>query len=298
MSGLRHRRAAAAVILAGLGALLAGCLIAPGKFESNLDIRRDGHFAFHYTGEIRMLALSQFAHDAATPAKFTPECFDIPPNQPATGQPTAAELAPVSRLCTPAEIAEQRHNWDAAQAEQAATKQQQAAQMKAMFGGIDPTSPQAAAEFVARLQHQAGWRRVVDKGNGVFDVDFAAAGDLSHDFAFPTIEKQPYVTPFLTVYRHADGMVRIEAPAFVGTASNGMSLLLASQHAQASDSGVPASAIDGHFTLTSDAPILANNTEEGPQGDPAGQRLAWRVTPSTTTAPTALLRLTPPAPAR
>lgn len=50
-------------------------------------------------------------------------------------------------------------------------------------------------------------------------------------------------------------------------------------------------ALDGMLTLTTDAQILANNTDEGPSAGTAGQRLLWTVNARTTAAPTALLRL-------
>jgi hypothetical protein len=51
--------------------------------------------------------------------------------------------------------------------------------------------------------------------------------------------------------------------------------------------------MDGQFTLRTDGAILANNTDEGPQADPAGQKLDWAVNLRTPAAPTALIRLTP-----
>jgi hypothetical protein len=68
--------------------------------------------------------------------------------------------------------------------------------MKAMLGGLDPSDPKAAEELAARLRRQAGFKSVVYKGNGLYEVDFAVSGQLSHDFAFPTIEKMPQITPF------------------------------------------------------------------------------------------------------
>ena len=49
---------------------------------------------------------------------------------------------------------------------------------------------------------------------------------------------------------------------------------------------------EGTFVLTTDAAILANNTDEGPHAAPTGQRLDWTVTPRAS-APTALVKLTP-----
>jgi hypothetical protein len=50
---------------------------------------------------------------------------------------------------------------------------------------------------------------------------------------------------------------------------------------------------EGTFTLRTEGQILANNTDEGPQADPANglTRLDWKVDVRTTAAPTALIKL-------
>ncbi len=40
------------IAVAVLPALLSGCLLIPGKFDSTMDIRRDGNFTFAYKGEV------------------------------------------------------------------------------------------------------------------------------------------------------------------------------------------------------------------------------------------------------
>jgi len=50
---------------------------------------------------------------------------------------------------------------------------------------------------------------------------------------------------------------------------------------------------DGTFSVTTDAPILANNTDEGPTASAAGKVLSWTINPRTPSAPTALLKLAP-----
>ncbi|HMO71129.1 MAG TPA: hypothetical protein PKC84_05710, partial [Paracoccaceae bacterium] len=49
--------------------------------------------------------------------------------------------------------------------------------------------------------------------------------------------------------------------------------------------------IEGTFTLRTDGAVMANNTEEGPQPDAAGQVLSWTVSPRSAAAPMALVRL-------
>ena len=272
------RRSLALLALAGLCLLLAGCLLTPGRFTSSLDIRRDGTFAFAYTGEIHMLALSKLAEagkDARLPnaAPFQPACFQQDGVKP--------------RPCSSAEIAEQRRHHDEDASASGAKKQRDAEMAKQLLGGLDPTNPKSAEEFAARLRKQAGWRRVDYKGDGLFVVDFAIAGRLDHDLVFPVIEHFPAANAFVTVYRHGDGSLRVEAPAYAGRMAKAAA-------AKPGEAPAPMSLIDGRFTLTTDAAILANNTEEGPKPDARGQRLEWVVNSQTLAVPSALLQLRAP----
>ena len=85
---------------------------------------------------------------------------------------------------------------------------------KAWLGGLDPSDPKAADAFAERLSRQAGWKSVINRGDGRFEVEYAVSGRLDHDFSFPMIERMPAVVPFVTMIRRADGSVRIDAPAF------------------------------------------------------------------------------------
>ena len=75
-----------------------------------------------------------------------------------------------------------------------------------------------------------------------------------------------------------------------------MAMMQAGMMAKAAESKPDAAAppeaqIDGRFHLTTDAPILANNTDDGPTPDARGQRLDWVVNSQTQAAPTALIQL-------
>lgn len=275
------KRMAAAAVVAALALLVSACLLLPGKFASSLDLRRDGRFTYAYTGEIRLLALSKMAQ-AGQKKAFEPEtCTDDEMN---------------ARPCTAAELAEQRRNWEESQRAAAEKAKKDAEGMKAMLGGIDPSSPQAAEELAARLRRQVGWRSVVYKGDGLFLVDFALTGRLDHDFAFPTIERFPMANAFVQLSRRADGTVRVDAPGFgPSTGTNPFAAMMGMGMGGMTESGdkdaAPPSPADGLFTLTTDGAVLANNTDEGPQPDPAGQKLTWTVNPRSAGAPTALIRL-------
>lgn len=278
---LTPKRTACAAIVAALSLLLSACLLAPGKFTSTLDLRKDGRFSFTYAGQISMLGLSKLAQmDRKGSALFEPA-------------PCRTENQAIKRQCTPAEIAQQRKDWEAGQQAGTDKAKKDAEQARVLFGGIDPTSPRAAEEMAERLRKQAGWRSVVYKGDGLYEVDFALSGTLDHDFAFPTIERFPMANAFVVINRRADGSVRVDAPGFGPSSGSGLSNLAAmAAMDKARDGKLPLPELDGTFTLTTDGQILANNTEDGPRAGTTGQVLAWTITPRSGSAPTALLRLT------
>lgn len=285
------RRSGIALAVAALSLLLAACFLTPGKFTSNLDLRRDGTFAFNYAGEIHMLELSKLAAMGAKQAneEFSASaCYNDDYDE---------------RPCSKKELDDQRKQWDDEQKATAEKKKDESEKMRAVFGGIDPSSPEGAQELANRLRKQAGWRKVDYKGNGLFEVDFAIAGRLNHDFTFPTIERFPLSETFVVVNLRADGSARVDAPGFAQNQSSnpfGNVMALAAMggaggKAEGEETNSEAAAalpqIDGRFSITTDGTILANNTDEGPAAIAGGQRLDWTITPRTTAAPTALVRL-------
>lgn len=293
-----NRRIAAVLGAAAMLFVLAGCMVLPGRFASDLSLHRDGTFTFHYKGEIILAALAQGSKTAKA-EPFTPEPFE---QQPCTDPQTDE-----THDCTEAEIAQQRAKWSDEQKERKAAKANEADQnrkmMQAFMGGIDPDDPKAAAAFAQRLARQEGYASVVSKGSGKFEVDYTASGRLDHDFTFPTIERLPMVMPFVSLIRRADGSVRVDAPAFSTAAANPVMPGLGAMAAMGSmkDSSKPGSKAgadgppiaEGTFTVRTDGQILANNTDEGPQADTAAglSRLDWKVDARTATAPTALIKL-------
>lgn len=284
-------RFALAGVVAALSLLLSACLISPGKFTSALDIRKDGRFSYSYTGEIYLLGLSKLAemgNKAKADETFSAsDCF----KDDGSGD---------ERPCTSAELDSQKQDWQQSREARASKDKNDAEMMRAMLGGIDPSSPKAAEELADRLRKQAGWKTVTYKGDGLFEVDFAIAGQIGHDFSFPTIERFPMANAFIVLNHRADGTVRMDAPGFSG--ANGgagsmggltqLAMLGAASEADKKGEAMPKfPALDGMLTLTTDAQILANNTDEGPSAGTAGQRLLWTVNARTTAAPTALLRL-------
>lgn len=269
-------RAAFALLLC---LLAAGCFLLPGKFVSELTLKRDGTFAFTYQGDIHVLALTKLAQDEASEGKvFKP-------------LPRCKDDGGVGEACSDEDEATQRSTWEAEQKAGADKRKQDAEMMQKMLGGIDPADPRAAEELAERMRKQAGWRSVTYAGDGKFVVDYAISGRLDHDFTFPTIEKLPIATPFVQLIRRADGSVRIDAPAFAASNSGGPFAAMASGLTE-KDKGPGIPQLDGTFAVTTDGTVLANNTDEGPQAGAGGlKRLVWKVTARTTAAPTALIGL-------
>jgi len=274
---------------------LTGCFLQPGKFDSALDLRKDGTFTFTYKGQIYMLALSKMAEeagkaDAAAPFVGRP-CLDEDQNE---------------HPCTKAELAEQQSKWREERQQKLQQDQQNRQAMRAMLGGIDPNDPRAAEQLAEHMRRQAGWRSVTYLGDGMFDVDFSVTSRLTHDFAFPTLEQFPMNDFFVLLTRRQDGSVRIDAPGYspqgggnpMGAIMAGMTGDLATTGAadegdKGEAKGPPVPAIDGTFRIVTDGQILANNTDEGPRAGPGGQVLQWTVNQRTSAAPTALVKLAP-----
>jgi hypothetical protein len=278
MDFARITKPATIALLAGLTLLVSACMLVPGRFVSDLDVRDDGLFTFRYSGQIVMLPLSDMA-DKANKQEFEP-------------QPCEADNG-VPRDCSKGEIEEQRKEWEESQN---AKSQGEAEMMGAMLGGIDPSDPKEAEALAEQLRRQAGWRSVEYKGNGIYDVDFAISGRIDHDFTFPTIEGFPMANPFVQISRRKDGSIRIDAPAFGPAGGSPMGGLM--QAAAMSESKgkkeIELPEPEGTFTIRTNATILANNTDEGPQALAGGdQSLKWDVNARTAAAPTALVKLAP-----
>ncbi|MGE4303800.1 MAG: hypothetical protein AB7E24_07160 [Novosphingobium sp.] len=279
MQTLSNRNAARKVLTgfaaAALSLLAAACIFAPGAFTSRLDIRKDRSFSFRYTGEILMIPMMETSKSDKK-ATFKPDdCYDDDTYE--------------KRDCTPAEIADQKAQWEEENASKDKGKAQ-AAQM--MLGGMDPSNPEAGKAMAERLRRQTGWNKVEYMGEGKFDVDFAISGTLGHDFVFPTMEDFPMSNVFVQVSLRQDGSIRIDAPGFgPPSGSAAMAGMMSGMASTDKSDDSPTALADGTFTVLTDAQILANNTDEGPKSAPGGQALEWEINPRTKAAPTALLKM-------
>jgi len=289
--------------------LLSSCLWGPGKFKSDLTLHRDGSFVLDYRGEIviqipkdefspRPWKDSQaFCYEKISTPKLKPAAFQIVPIAPPAPAPpppappglrapiVAAPMKP--RACTPAEIAQQKSEWQKIQATAAAKRREEAQKVAKMYGlpGLDDASSQ---EFAAKLRKYAGWRSVTYRGNGVYDVDYHFVGSARQDFVFPALPDNDFLLPFIAIRRRADGAVLVTAPQLVGGAgplgSRGTGLWGASK-------GAPTSRANGRFTIITDGEILTNNSEDGPSATAGGREVHWDVQASSMKMPEALIRL-------
>ncbi|NWK96943.1 hypothetical protein DM806_14960 [Sphingobium lactosutens] len=239
--------------LAGLLSLSA-CLVTPGKFESSLDIRADRSFAFAYKGEILASDMGKDAIMGGT----TPTDGD--------GQEGDPENTP-----TLMQIAQQQKEEDFSGAAKGGTDKSDEVQMQAI---------------ATALSKEKGFRSARYVGNHKFEIDYAISGTLTHAFLFPFNIDAQIVLPFVAVEMRGTDRVRVKAPGF----SNGFDK---SQGPGGMGSGGDdaAKALNGTFTLTTDAEIVGQNQEEGAQSTPQGKRIVWQITPLTGDAPMATLRV-------
>ena len=276
-----------AALAAASSLALTGCLLSPGTFTSELHMMKDGGFAYSYDGEIQMLALSKLAEmGAKAEDTFEAECID--------------EETYEQRECSLAEVSQQRAEWQAGASERRAEAERKAEQAKQMLGGFDPSDPEAAQKLADQLERQRGWEKVDYMGDGIFDVDFRVSGRMTHDFAFPMVEKMPMANMFVTMMLRDGGQVRVDAPGFAaqggGNPMQGMMagmMGLASlglEEGEAEGATMPHIVLPkGTFTIVTDGRILANNTDEGPVANARGQALVWNIDQQTEQAPTALI---------
>ena len=174
--------------VASAALLLTGCLWGPGKFASDLTVRKDGSFTLDYRGEI-VLQLPPDMNSKAEPWKDEiAQCYVGEDGTKDTPERTG-DVYPKERPCTAREIASQKAQYEKQMAETAASKRKSNEEMAKVFGlpGLDVASNRA---FAAKLMKYEGWRSVSYRGSGVFDVDYHFSGRATQDFLFPALPRQ------------------------------------------------------------------------------------------------------------
>lgn len=290
------------IMLVTLPALLGGCFLIPGAFTSSLDMRRDGRFTFAYKGEILFQSPEEAMKSETGAPKiwtdamavcpkdgdpFTNE-FDIPDSP--RPQPAGEEEDAPNRACTRAEIATLKKEWDTKQAEKREKDKKEGEQFAALFG-YNPTDEESNRRLAATIMRQEGWKSVVYRGNGVFDVDYQFSGTIGHDFIFPVFPQGDVIIPFVMIRGHDKGSVRISAPALTGAGMKSFGMQAKMLGAAGMPKDPTTMRTKGRFTITTDGEILTNNTDDGPVAATNGRTLAWDIDARNTKTPEALIRL-------
>ena len=230
--------------------VLSSCILSPGKFVSTLHIGKDRSFTFTYVGEVIMLDPS-----AAMQQGMQEGLASIPdsPDGDADADPEDDVLA--NAVETPA---------PATPAAPAAETAQQIAEGKAI---------------AEALSKEVGYRSVEYLGKNKFRVDYAMSGRLDRSFVYPINLDAKSVIPWIAVEVRKDRTVRIKAIAFGEEQEMG----------GASKPDQPEKERSGTFTFTTDAELVMQNNEDGMAPGP-GTKVVWKVTPTSTTVPTAVVR--------
>jgi hypothetical protein len=274
--------------------LLSGCLWTPGKFTSELALRKGGTFVLDYRGEILFQVPNE--KDGPPPAPWTDAMAACAVDQ-APRVRAGAELAipvtesaeiPKQRACTATEIATVKAQYQREAAEQAERKAKEADQMAKMFG-LPGADDESNRRFAASLTKYKGWRSVAYRGKGVFDVDYHFEGRADQDFAFPLMPDSNLVVPFVAIRRRSDGSVLVTAPGLTGGAGP-FGARATAMGLPDVDKG-PKSKAQGRFTITTDGDILTNNSEDGPAPASGGKQVHWVVGPGSQRVPEMLVRL-------
>jgi len=233
--------------------LLSACLVTPGKFDSTLDIRADRSFSFTYKGEI-------LASDMGKGLGSMPGNDDPIDGAPPKDQQSSLHTALQSK--TQGKTEERFDVKD------------------------DKNDEQQMQAIAAALLKEKGFRSARYMGNHRFEIDYAISGRLTHAFLFPFNSDAQIVLPFVVVELRGEDRARVKAPGY----SNGYDK---SQSPMGGGNDDAAKALDGTFTLTTNAEIVSQNQEDGAQDTPQGKRIVWKVTPLTSEAPAATLKFRP-----
>ena len=239
---------------------LASCILTPGKFVSTLRIDADRHFTFTYVGEVLAIDIGDDM------MKGLGDSSSDTPTDPAAGDGEA----------TLQQLTFQKDG------DKGGDKDGDAKSTAAKKAAADAKN-RTIAEMLSK---EAGYRKVVYLGDGKFSIDYAISGTLDHAFLWPYNVDAELVFPFIAIELRANNTVRVKAPAFAndnGKSSSAMGM-------QGMDKA--SSQLDGTLTLDTNAEIVSQNNEDGAVTAPGGRKtIAWKATPLTKDAPSAVLRM-------
>jgi len=269
------------LVAAATPLMLIACLWSPGKFTSELTLRKNGTFTLDYKGEI----LFQLPDEKAKPEPWSDDMARCISGGTSQTDVTEGE----TRECAPAEVAAMKAAHDKREAARLESKRKNDDEMAKVFGlpGSDDASNR---KFAATLMKYKGWRSVAYQGKGVFAVDYRGEGRLDQDVAFPMIPDSDLMLPFIALRRRADGSVLVTAPAFTG-GSGPFGARAKMMGLPESDKNGPQSRAAGRFIIVTDGEILTNNSEDGAAPHAGGRQLKWDVDATSTKVPEALVKL-------
>lgn len=275
------------MVAAAAPLLLTACLWSPGKFMSDLTLRKNGTYTLDYKGEI-LLQLPESEKDM-TPQPWSgamARCFKD--GRTETVSPVSSDDADEVRPCTAAELDALKAGHDRKESERVASKRQESEQMAKVFG-LPGSDEDSNRKFAATLMKYKGWRSVAYQGNGVFLVDYHGEGSLAQDVVFPMIPDSDLILPFIAMRRRADGAVLVSAPSFTG--GSGPFGARAKMMGLPDKNDGPQSRAQGRFTIVTDGEILTNNSEDGAAPHARGRQLKWDVDAASAKVPEALVKL-------
>lgn len=235
---------------------LSGCFFVPGRFNSKLDIAKDGSFFFSYTGELVFLMPEERLQDWDDAMA---RCYDD------SGDGMDA------RPCTDAETAEEKARFDAQNGES-----EEAGKYISELVGFNPISPESNRALAKELERHPGWKKVQYVGPGRFYVEYEMRGQLDRDFAFPLIPQAQMAMPFVHIARAEGNTVKVRGGGF---ASPQLRSLLNGSNPDADSDERKAMAAQfgdlarGTFIVTTTARINSTNGAEDADGD--SKRLTW-----------------------
>lgn len=236
--------------VAAAALVLSSCILSPGKFVSTLHIGKDRSFTFTYVGEVILLDPASAMQQGMQEGMAS--TMDSPDD--ADVDPEDDVLANGVENPPPA-----------APAAPAAETAQAIAEGKAI---------------AEALSKEVGYRSVEYLGRNKFRVDYAMTGRLDRSFVYPVNLDAKSIIPWVVVEVRTDRTVRVKAIAF-GDPDEGIG-----STAKPSDQEKERS---GTFTFTTDAELVMQNNEEGMAPGP-GTKVVWKVTPTSKTVPTAVVR--------
>lgn len=253
---------------------LSSCIFVPGRFDSALDIRKDGTFSFSYKGEIIFETLGS----EQGPSKNIEVWND-------KSAFCGVDAQNATLQCSTEEIAEQRLEWETERKLYGPKADDDSAELIRIFD-IDPRNESSFQPFADELKKQKGWKKVSYLGKGEFDVEYAISGRLDHDFMFPVFPKFNMLDPFVIIRVGQSDTLHIATPGLPGGSTRALAALVGNK---SMSNDIPKTQRTfGVFTLTTDAMIKSQNSgsvvveEAGGSPGVTNRKVSWTINETAT----------------